>query len=161
MKGLLAGKGRRERAILLVATLSGLGLVPFIPGTVGAAAGVGAALALTALPRFPALALIAGVALLGVLVSGRAEAILGERDPKPVVIDELAGQLLALWAIPLSTTHLLGGFILFRILDIVKPIRSLERLKGGWGVVADDLIAGALTNIILRLATAFSWREFI
>ncbi len=161
MKNPVAGKGGQERAILLVATLAGLGLVPVLPGTVGAAAGVGAAVALRALPQSLALAAIAAVSLLGVLASGRAEAILGERDPKPVVIDELAGQLLALWAIPVTAAYLVGGFLLFRILDILKPIPGTERLRGGWGVMADDLVAGALTNLILRLAGAFSWREFI
>ncbi len=149
------------RVILLVATLAGLGLIPLVPGTVGAAAGACAAVALSALPHSLALAAIAAVAVVGVFVSGRAEAILEERDPKSVVIDELAGQLLALWAIPLTAAHLLGGFIIFRILDIVKPIPGLERLRGGWGVMADDLIAGALTNVILRLAVAFSWKDLI
>ena len=74
-----------------------------------------------------------------------------------VVIDELAGMLLSLWLIPLSGLGIAVGFLVFRLLDIVKPFpcRQAERLSGGLGIMTDDLIAGLYTNGILRLASLF------
>ena len=77
----------------------------------------------------------------------------GRKDPSHVVIDEVAGQLLTLVACPIVWQALLAGFILFRVFDIVKPppVRSLERLPEGTGIVVDDLGAGVYALIILQL----------
>jgi phosphatidylglycerophosphatase A len=77
----------------------------------------------------------------------------GKKDPSHVVIDEVAGQLLTLVACPIVWQALLAGFILFRVFDIVKPppVRSLERLPEGTGIVVDDLGAGVYALIILQL----------
>ena len=81
----------------------------------------------------------------------------GKKDPSHVVIDEVAGQLLTLVACPIVWQALLAGFILFRVFDIVKPppVRSLERLPEGTGIVVDDLGAGAYALIILQLLLHF------
>jgi phosphatidylglycerophosphatase A len=79
-------------------------------------------------------------------------------DAHPIVIDEVAGMLIALLGVPhraASPALLLGSaFLLFRLFDIVKPfpIRQVQRLPGGWGVVTDDLLAGIATNLVLQLA---------
>ncbi|HIF28986.1 MAG TPA: phosphatidylglycerophosphatase A, partial [Candidatus Marinimicrobia bacterium] len=71
----------------------------------------------------------------------------GEKDPSRVVIDEVAGQWLGLLMLPDGTLYIAGAFILFRFLDILKPwpIRQLEQIPKGWGVMLDDMLAGLLT----------------
>lgn len=93
------------------------------------------------------------IATLGVLTSSQVARNLGQEDPRIVVIDEVAGQLLALFLLPITPWNLILGTILFRIFDIWKPypIKKLEHLKDGVGIVADDLMAGAYTNLILQL----------
>ncbi len=81
------------------------------------------------------------------------------KDPQFVVIDEVAGQLLTLIAIPVSWKSLLLGFILFRGFDIVKPppVRQLEQLPGGIGIVVDDLGAGLYALIVMHAVLHFGW----
>jgi phosphatidylglycerophosphatase A len=74
-------------------------------------------------------------------------------DPSEVVIDEVVGCLITFWGIALSGKAVLVGFILFRIFDILKigGIHYLERLPGEWGIMSDDIMAGLISNLILRL----------
>jgi len=89
---------------------------------------------------------------LGIWSSGKAEENLGRDSPR-IVIDEIIGMMVAFFAFPHSLITLLAAFILFRLFDILKlpPLRKLQRLKGGWGIMADDLAAGVLANLLLRL----------
>jgi phosphatidylglycerophosphatase A len=95
------------------------------------------------------------VTVVGVWAASIAEKESATKDPSSVVIDELAGMLLSFYLIPLSWIGLLLGFLVFRLLDIVKPFpcRQAERLPGGLGIMADDIIAGLYTNILLRIAS--------
>jgi phosphatidylglycerophosphatase A len=84
-----------------------------------------------------------------------AEIILKAEDPGCIVIDEMAGMVVTLIGLPFNMISVLAGFLIFRLLDIFKPypIRFLERkLSGGIGIVMDDIVAGALGNIILRVS---------
>lgn len=88
----------------------------------------------------------AGIFAVGVWVAGQAEKFFGRTDPSQVVIDEVVGQLVTFLARPdASWKWLLAGFLLFRALDVAKPFpaRGAERLPGGWGVMWDDVVAGA------------------
>ena len=143
--------------------------------------------AILALPVFCALALLVLLAAIGVWSASRAAAYARIEDPQFVVIDEVAGQHLALLlplvpiALPHFTAHmdfsvfaiffalslvnwkyLLLGFILFRVFDIWKPwpIRRLEKLPGGWGIMADDWMAGIYAAILLRVALHFDLFTF-
>jgi len=89
---------------------------------------------------------------LGIWSSGRAEKILG-RDSPHIVIDEISGMMIAFLALPHSLTSLAAAFTLFRLLDILKPppLSRLQDLRGGWGIMADDIGAGILANLLLRL----------
>jgi phosphatidylglycerophosphatase A len=91
-----------------------------------------------------AIALVVGITLVGILAATQVARGSGTRDPQFVVIDEVAGQLLALVAVPLAWKSFLAGFILFRVFDIVKPppVRQLEALPEGTGIVLDDIAAG-------------------
>jgi len=146
-----------RRAAVWLATGFGIGFLPVAGATWGSFA-----VALVLLPFATSLTpLGVGIAILvtcviGVWASGEAEKSLG-RDANPIIIDEVAGMLVSVWAIPLAGRAVLGlglAFVLFRIFDIVKPfpIRQSQALPGGWGVVVDDLLAGVATNLVLRLA---------
>lgn len=98
----------------------------------------------------PAATLI--VTLIGILTGNRVEADWG-KDSYRVVIDEVAGQMIALLFIPLSVLNLIVGLVLFRFFDILKPlgIRKMENLPAGTGVMMDDVLAGVYANIILQI----------
>jgi phosphatidylglycerophosphatase A len=92
--------------------------------------------------------------LFSVYVAGKASQILGNEDPKEVVIDEFAGFFITMSGIGISFFSLFCGFLLFRFFDILKPwpIKKAEKtFKGGSGIVFDDIIAGIFANLILRL----------
>jgi phosphatidylglycerophosphatase A len=157
----------------LVAACFGLGWLPVAPGTWGSAlaAGVFALLLNLEVGAGIASVVMAILAVAGAVAcitcTPAAEAARGKTDPGEIVMDEVAGQSLALLAALLvlpagpSVKHIwfatILGFILFRIMDIAKPwpIRKLERLPAGWGVLCDDLLAGVYAGV--ALAVALSW----
>ncbi|MFO7839054.1 MAG: phosphatidylglycerophosphatase A [Desulfosalsimonadaceae bacterium] len=141
------------RLILAAATCGGVGSIPRAPGTFGSVLGLGACWLLTLLSMPAALVAIACFAGCAVWISQKAEAILDRPDPSQIVIDEVAGMMAALLALPLTPGVWIGGFLFFRFFDILKPfpIRYLEkRCPGGLGIVIDDVIAGAAANLLLR-----------
>lgn len=89
---------------------------------------------------------------IGFLLAGKAERILNRKDAPFIVIDEVSGMLLSLLFIPFDYKLVIMGFVLFRILDTLKPYPAglLQRLKGSAGIMSDDIIAGLYTNIILQ-----------
>lgn len=135
-----------------LATVGGLGRAPVAPGTLGSAAG---AILAWMLPREPAaqVAVMSGVVALGVWSSGVVARQSLNADPSVVVIDEVAGMMLAGFLLPKRLALLAAAFVLFRIFDIGKwpPMRQLERLPGGWGIMADDLAAGLCSRLVLWL----------
>lgn len=147
-----------ERAILLCGTGLMVGKIPVAPGTFGTAAGIPLCLALALLPPLPALLVLAAFILLAVWIADRSGRLLGAADPGCVVIDEVAGILATLYALPPSWPVVGAGFVLFRLFDITKPfpIGRLERLPGGIGVVADDVAAGVAANLVLRSVLALA-----
>lgn len=143
-----------RRAVLGIATVGPCGHVPFAPGTVGSAAGLMLFWAVRASgsPTVEGLVLLA-VTAVGVAAASRAEAAYGRRDPGLVVIDETAGMLVTLAGVDVGPGGAVIGFLAFRFFDVVKPFpaRRAERLPGGWGVMADDLVAGLYAQALLRL----------
>ena len=146
----------REGWILLGATGLGIGQSPVAPGTLGSLIGLGLGWWLSG--WHPVMAL-GGVAVFcggGIWVSHEAEALLGGKDPGAIVIDEIAGMLVACWGLSLSAATAFILFGLFRLFDIWKPfpVGWLDRrLKGGFGIVADDVAAGILANSVYRLGS--------
>jgi phosphatidylglycerophosphatase A len=146
----------------LIATFFGVGRLKPGPGTWGSAATVllWAAIAFS-LPqswRSPvAIALTLLVVLIGIPAATEVSRAAQRKDPQFVVIDEVAGQLLTLIGVPLSWKTLLAGFILFRAFDIIKPppIRQLERLPEGTGIVLDDVAAGFFACFVMHLLLRF------
>jgi phosphatidylglycerophosphatase A len=101
---------------------------------------------------------IQAIALVVVFFAGVAASTdlarrLGAHDPGMVVVDEIAGMWASLMLLPWSAGTAVAGFLLFRVMDVVKPYpaRSLESLPRGWGIMADDLMAGLYANLTLRI----------
>jgi phosphatidylglycerophosphatase A len=143
-----------KNLVKLIASFFYLGYVPYIPGTVASCAGLGLYLLLRNSFYLYTLLLIS-VCILGFLVAGRAERIFQEKDSKKIVIDEVAGLLLAFWTLRLDLVLIISGFFIFRILDAVKayPANKVEDLSGSCGIMGDDLIAGIYTNVVLQIVT--------
>jgi phosphatidylglycerophosphatase A len=167
----------KPRFSLFLATAGGLGYLPKAPGTWGSLAGVliyavirkqfhgGPATKWISvvglnlqMPIFLACIAAIAVAFVGVWVSTRVARYTGIQDPQFIVIDEVSGQMFTyLFALaPANWKYLLLGLILFRVFDIWKPFpaRQAESLPGGWGIMADDWIAGVYAAICLWLARA-------
>jgi len=142
-----------DRVASVVATAFGSGYSPFAPGTAGSAVGLLLFWPLAGLAWPWQLVAVAVLSVVGALAAGRVAGKLGLEDPGLVVVDEVAGQWLTLVALPFTPVTALVGFLAFRAMDIVKPwpARDLERLHGGWGIMADDLAAGVYAHLLLRV----------
>ncbi len=144
-----------RKFVLFVATGAGSGYVPVAPGTAGSLVGLGIWVAL-AWPGMPLLAVPLAAILatgIGIWAAGRAGALFGNEDDGRITIDEVAGMLLSLAFLPLRPDVAITGFLLFRLFDIWKPFPAdrAERLPGGVGVMADDLVAGLYANGVGQL----------
>jgi len=131
-----------------------LGNMPFAPGSFGTLAGLPICWLLSRIEPSISFFLIGLAIPFAIWIAGEAEQILGKKDPGVIVIDEIVGMALTLAGLPFNTTTAGLGFVLFRVLDITKPfpISFLERrLKGGTGIVLDDVAAGIIANITLRI----------
>ncbi len=142
---------------MALATVGGVGRVPVASGTFGS---------LVAVPLLPALAalragslagyvaVVLGIVAVAVWSAGRAEHVLESRDHSHIVIDEVAGMVVAGLFLPGTWLAVGVAFVLFRIFDIVKPFPANVidgRVEGGLGVVGDDLVAGAYAGLLTRL----------
>jgi phosphatidylglycerophosphatase A len=147
-----------EKVQILCATLLFVGYFPFFPGTVGTLATLPLYLLLSVwLPSILYLCALVLTIFLGIWSANFAERHYGSKDPKPVVVDEMSGFLLTMLFIEPSIVNIALGFFIFRIMDILKPppARWLEELKGGIGIVADDLVAGFYSNLVLQVVLFF------
>jgi phosphatidylglycerophosphatase A len=136
-----------------ISTVFFIGYLPLIPGTFGSIAGVGLFCLLKSTAWVTYFLFILGIILLGLITSGRTEKLLNKKDPGCIVIDEVVGMLIALSFIPDDFRIIFLAFLIFRILDTLKPFPAgrLQHLRGSVGVLADDIIAGIYTNIVLLL----------
>ena len=167
--------------VALAIATCGVGYFPIAPGTMGSLVGVGIFLLLwkaalragvaldatsfsRAYPEWTSTFLLMwtlpvltiGLSLIGIWAASRAERLMGKKDPSQVVIDEVAGQLVTFMFVPAYFLHplmILVGFVLFRAFDIIKPypIRRVEGLHGGLGIVGDDIVAGLYAGAALAL----------
>jgi len=154
------------RVAVLVATVGYIGYAPAAPGTFGSAAGLALFLLLraTGLPWIEPVAIVLIFAL-GAWAGNIAERFFGGIDPQPVVIDEVLGMLITLMFVPVSLAGAAVGFLVFRVLDVVKPwpARRMELLHGGFGVMADDAMAAVYGNAVMWLAVWYgpSWLRHV
>ncbi len=138
----------------IIGTGLGSGYSPLAPGTAGSAVGVLLYWPLASRGPWTTLLATALASALGVWAAGRVAREVGREDPGLVVVDEIAGQWVSLLFLPWSPGVAVLAFFAFRAMDIVKPwpARQLEALPGGWGIMADDLMAGAYANLLVRVA---------
>jgi len=144
--------------VKLIATGLGLGYSPVIPGTIGSLLGVAIFLVMKYLchslvcPVF----IIVILFFIGVMTGTETEKLVGKKDPHLIVIDEVVGAIIFLYMVPFKLLYIITGFVIFRILDIVKPPPAWQsqRLSGGLGIMVDDLIVGLYTGLIIGV---FVW----
>ncbi len=129
------------------------GYTPIAPGTAGSLIGVIIYLGMYRLSWPLYLLILIVLSLFGICISNKATIyFFKEKDSKRIVIDEIIGFLIAMFLIPFKLKFILVAFIVFRVIDILKPfpLRRLEKLPGGWGVMCDDLLAGVYANLIVQ-----------
>ena len=139
---------------LFFATGFGVGYSPVAPGTLGTLIAIPVYYFLSSIPSPIYEITLIGFFFLSVWISENVEIFFGKKDDQRIVIDEMMGFLITMLWVPKTILFVTIGFFLFRLFDILKPfpIRRLEkRLKGGYGVVLDDVMAGVYANIILHL----------
>jgi len=152
-----------RRLGLFIATCGYIGYVPIAPGTFGSAVGLVAyALVRSADSHVVEAMTIVALFLIGVWSGTEAEHHFGGIDPAPVVMDEVVGMLITLAFLPVNWTGALVGFLVFRLLDVIKPWPAgrFEQLPGGLGVMADDGMAALYGNLVMRglmLAVPAGW----
>jgi phosphatidylglycerophosphatase A len=142
-----------SRLGVFVATCGYLGYVPIAPGTFGSAAGLAVFVAVRSTGSVTVeLATIAVLFAIGIWSGTVAEHHFGGVDPGPIVLDEVVGMLITLALLPVNLTGAIVGFLVFRVLDVVKPWPSggFEKLPGGLGVMADDGMAAVYGNLVMR-----------
>jgi phosphatidylglycerophosphatase A len=143
-----------DKIALFIAQGAYSGRAPIAPGTAGTVVGVLLYLLIKDLGTSGYSAICAVVIAIGTWAAGRVDRMFGTKDNSTIVIDEIAGYLVAMFVIPFTWGYVAAGFFLFRAFDIVKPwpLRRFELIPGGPGVMLDDLGAGVYTNIVLQVA---------
>ena len=148
-----------EIASKAIATFFGVGYLPKVPGTFGTLAAIPLYLVLRRLPIFLYILILGKLIAVGIITSDIQEKQWG-RDPSRVVIDEVCGLLVTLIARPIGFKEIALGTALFRLFDIIKPppVGIIDRrIKGGIGIMADDLAAGAMSALILHVIRRRGW----
>jgi phosphatidylglycerophosphatase A len=136
----------------LLALGLGAGLSRYAPGTVGTLVAVPFALLLKQLPPLAFWSVLAALAIVGIPLCGRASRMLGRHDPGNIVWDEMVGFWLTVALLPVTWSWWLAAFVLFRFFDILKPwpIRQMDRrIKGGLGIMLDDIVAALYAMLLL------------
>jgi phosphatidylglycerophosphatase A len=141
------------RVILLLATGLGTGYSPIAPGTMGTLLAIPVFLLLSSIPSPVYEWTIIAFFFLACWVSDKAQSYWGKKDDQRIVIDEIMGFFTAMMWVPGTALFIALGFVLFRLFDIIKPppARRLEQVRGGYGVVLDDVMAGIYANIVLQV----------
>lgn len=139
---------------LFAASGGGAGYFPFASGTVGSLVAVYFVWLTRGISVGVLIAVSLALLVIGVWAAGQTCQILKKKDASQIVMDEIVGMLITMVGIPITPYWLLVGFLLFRLLDIVKPSPAKyfdEKVPGGWGVMMDDVVAGIYGNIVLHL----------
>ncbi len=138
----------------IIVTLFYVGHIPKVPGTAASALASVVYFFVASKSALYSLITVSSFAL-GFWAVHKMQGCMKVHDPKEIVIDEFSAMLLAYIFIPFSLKAMIAGFVIFRILDILKPgpIRKIEKLPGSAGIMLDDVLAALVTNLALRLAS--------
>ena len=142
-----------EKLITFLATGFGSGLSPVAPGTAGTLVGVVICLLCLPIPWILRLIIVLALLALSIYVAGQAEKIYQKKDDQRIVIDEIIGLQITMLPVAINILNLCAAFVLFRIFDIWKPfpVKNMQGLPGGWGVVIDDVAAAIYAAVIMWL----------
>lgn len=142
-----------EKLTRFLATGFGAGLSPYAPGTAGTLIGALICLPFIPLPWIARLLFVAALLSFSVYVAGQAEKIFEKKDDQRIVIDEIIGLQITMLPVAINILNLCFAFVLFRMFDIWKPypVKNLQELTGGWGVVMDDVAAGIYAGAVMGL----------
>lgn len=144
----------KKASVIAIATAGGAGFFPVAPGTAGSALAVVLLYFAGTMSVWLLTPILIALLLAGVWASGQANVYFREVDSGHIVIDEVVGLGITLLGIPINFYWLIIGFLVFRVLDILKPSPAdyfNDKVKNGWGVMMDDVIAGIYGNLLLRL----------
>ena len=144
----------KQNTVLFLATGGLIGYSPVAPGTFGSLAALPLCLLIASMDIGIGALVLLALVLVSTWIAHAAEKIFGQTDPKQVVIDEICGMAIALFALPFVPVFVVGGFALFRVFDILKPLPISgvdKQVSGGWGIMLDDVLAGIFANILLRV----------
>ena len=157
LKESLGKNGIRGKTVLILSSWFCVGLIPKARGTFGTLASVPLVFGMSYLGVLPGTIFLFMFIIIAIMLSGYGEKLLEKDDPPEIVIDEVAGFLITLFLLPFSLHILSLGFLLFRFFDILKPfpIKRLERIGGGTGIVLDDVLAGVYANLCVRFVIYF------
>lgn len=158
----------KQDIFTITATLLGIGYIPIMPGTFGTLAG---ALVYLSIPEkwltvFPfagfVIAAIAAFFYLGVYLTHKAEQKLGH-DAGSIILDEFVAYFVCVLFLPKSLLMAIYAFAIFRVFDIAKPqpIKMIQKLKGGWGIMTDDILAAVFTNVFMQIMIRLYPKFFI
>jgi len=142
-----------KKTVIFIATGAYSGYSPIAPGTAGTVAAIPLYLLISTLNPFYYATIVLALIPLSFWSSGVAEEIFEAKDSGKIVIDEIVGFLVTMFMVPAGWTYIIAGFFLFRFFDIAKvyPANKLEKIGGGAGVVADDIMAGIYANLALQI----------
>lgn len=141
--------------VVFIAQAGYTGRLPIAPGTAGTLVGIPLYLGVKGFSPLAYACTWLLIFMIGLWAAGRAEVVLGRKDHPSIVIDEVVGYLLGMFLLPTGWVFVIVGFVIFRIFDIIKPfpLRHIQNLRGGLGVMIDDIGAGIYTNIVLRIVS--------
>jgi len=153
LKKIFKSSNFSDKIALIIALWFGMGAFPGIPGTVGSIGAVPVYMLMSLFEATYQIIFVFIITILAIWSSDRAEQLIGNNDPGLIVVDEVSGFLLTVLFIPLTFFNVVAGLFLFRLFDIIKPcpIKRIERLRGGLGIVFDDLFAGFYAHLSLLL----------
>jgi len=140
-----------------ISSFFGLGFIPFAPGTFGSLAGVAIYYFLWR-KELIFYAVLFFLIMIGFAAAGRAERACGKKDPGFIVIDEVVGSMIAFILVSVNLINIIIVFALFRIMDVTKPfpIKRIEDMPSGFGIMLDDVVAGFYANIIFYVVFSFA-----
>jgi phosphatidylglycerophosphatase A len=144
----------KQKTIIFFATGGLIGFSPVAPGTFGSLAALPLCWFISLLSVETAFVFVLALIVISTWIAHAAEKNEAQKDPSQVVLDEICGMAVALFALPFTPVFVIGGLVLFRVFDILKPfpIRWVDKkVPGGLGIILDDLLAGIFANVLLRL----------
>ena len=146
-----------KKLIILFVTACYLGYAPVISGTFGSLGGLIIYYFIEDLSLYFFATTIIVLFVAGCYGATRAEEYFGRKDSSEIVIDEVVGMLITLYLVPFNWKYMIAGFVIFRIMDIIKPFpgRAAEKIPGGMGVMLDDVIAGIYAHIVMQILARF------